>query len=153
MRKLWFVLLVFLGSCIARPYVSTPNNIPPQAIIETALSLRGKPARYGGTTPSGFDCAGFTVYVFAQHGIQLPRTAHAQARYGKKVYRRELLPADLIFFHTKSWGADLNHVGIYIGNNQFIHVGYSAPADVRIDSMNNPYYEKRFLYGRRILSP
>jgi cell wall-associated NlpC family hydrolase len=145
-------VLSSLSGCVHQNYY-LPSRVPvsPAAITETAVSLLGKPVRYGGVSPDGFDCAGFVMYVFKAHAIPLPRTARQQAHCGQKLSYRELRPADLVFFHTKGWGQDSSHVGIYIGNHEFIHVGYSSPGGVRRDSLTNPYYKANFIFGRRIL--
>ena len=115
-------------------------------IINTALALRGSPYRFGGTAPNGFDCSGFTRYVFAQHGVSLPRTAADQYRDGHPVDPDELQPGDLVFFTTIAPGP--SHVGMAIGEGQFVHAPNRDSA-VRIDTLDARYWRRRFLGVRR----
>lgn len=118
------------------------------ALSGTAMSLRGAPYRDGGVDPAtGFDCSGFVRYVYAQHGVSLPRQVHDQFEVGKKVDRDQLQPGDLVFFSTVAPGA--SHVGIMIGGDQFIH----APSErgvVRIDSLSLNYWSTRFIGAKRV---
>jgi len=106
-----------------------------EEIAQKAQQYLGDPYVWGGTSPSGFDCSGFVQYVFAQFGIQLPRTAAEQAEVGTFVAKDALQPGDLVFFDTM--GDYISHVGIYIGNGLFID---AASTDVRISHLDNPYY-------------
>src|SRR5262245_33221619 len=99
---------------------SPPRREAPQvhgvdgyALVGTALALRGTPYRNGGSDPNGFDCSGFTQYVFAQHGLSLPRGVREQFRQGNAIDSRELEPGDLVFFSTTDPGA--SHVAIVVG--------------------------------------
>lgn len=112
--------------------------------VSRALSLQGIPYVFGGTTRSGFDCSGFTRYVYAASGISLPRTSYAQYNFGTPVNRGQLQPGDLVFFSTYTKGA--SHVGIYIGGGRFVHASNSG---VRVTSLNENYYATRFLGARR----
>ena len=106
---------------------------------------------YGGDSPLGFDCSGFTRYVFAKFGISLPHEADLQIASGVEVSdKAELLPGDLVFFKTAG-SAIVNHVGIYLGDNQFISAasGYGA---VRISPLDNGYYDDCYVGGRRLSS-
>jgi uncharacterized protein YraI len=106
--------------------------------------------RYGGTSPSGFDCSGFTQYVYAKFGYQIPHSSTEQLKMGIPVSRDNLFPSDLLFFNNKK-SKQVNHVGIYIGNNKFIHAASSFGA-VRISNLNEQYYQTRFLSARRIIN-
>src|SRR5262245_29826788 len=88
-------------------------------LVGTALDLRGTPYKDGGTDPNGFDCSGFTQYVFARYGVPLPREVRDQYKTGKPVDRKALEPGDLIFFTTTEPGA--SHVGIAVGGDAFVH--------------------------------
>lgn len=88
-------------------------------VLSRGSSLKGVPYRYGGTTPRGFDCSGFTSYVYRKAGVKLPRTSSAQRRYAKKVSRANARPGDLVFFHNSS--GRVYHVGIYVGGNKTLH--------------------------------
>ncbi|WP_309499755.1 LysM peptidoglycan-binding domain-containing protein [Sulfurovum sp.] len=99
-----------------------------------------------------FDCSGLTTYVYKQNGIKLPRRAIAQSKTGKRVKRENLQKGDLVFFDTsKSRKGYVNHVGIYIGDNKFIHAS-SAKKKVIVTSLNAPFYSKRFTGARRLES-
>ncbi len=116
-------------------------------LITTARRFLGVPYRFGGTRPeTGFDCSGFVQYVYSLHGIKLPRTASAQAITGIKV--RDLRPGDLVFFATKKQDL-IDHVGIYIGNNAFIHASRSR--GITITSLQNIWYAPRYSFACRLL--
>jgi cell wall-associated NlpC family hydrolase len=115
-------------------------------IVNTALSLLGKSYVFGGTSTSGFDCSGFTKYVFAGSGISLPRTSYEQFASGTHVSIDQLQPGDLLFFSTYSKGA--SHVGIYIGGGRFVHAA-NPSSGVVITSLNSSYYSAHYLGARR----
>ncbi|WP_041437892.1 C40 family peptidase [Thermodesulfobium narugense] len=115
-----------------------------QEIVRTALHLKGVSYRWGGTTPAGFDCSGFVQYVFRVNGISIPRDADSQYYDGSKVSTSNLKPGDLVFFQTYESGP--SHVGIYIGDNRFIHAAYHG--GIMIDSLDEPYYAERYLGAR-----
>ncbi|RNC29064.1 MAG: D-gamma-glutamyl-meso-diaminopimelic acid endopeptidase CwlS [Candidatus Dichloromethanomonas elyunquensis] len=115
-------------------------------LVDFAESLVGTPYVFGGTTTAGFDCSGFTKYVFGHYGISLPRTSFAQFASGSAISRNELQPGDLVFFTTYSKGA--SHVGIYIGGGRFVHAD-NPRVDVTITSLNDGYYSSRYLGARR----
>ena len=117
-------------------------------VVEYSKNFLGVPYVYGGSTPSGFDCSGFTSYVYKQFGYSLPRTAASQAGVGTPVSRANLLPGDLVFFDT--YGG-ISHVGIYVGGDNFIHA--TVPGDiVRISSLSSSYYSSRYVTARRVLN-
>ena len=117
-------------------------------ILGTAKKYVGVKYVFGGTTPKGFDCSGFVQYVFRQHGFALPRAADEQCKFGRKaVDRKGLVPGDLVFFSTYEKGA--SHVGIYLGDNRFIHV--SSSKGVRVDSMDDSYWKPRYYVGKHIV--
>ena len=127
------------------------TNVPASgkgsAIVATAKQYLGYNYVYGGSSPStGFDCSGFTSYVFKQHGISLSRTAAGQYGNGVAVSRSNLQPGDLVMFGKSS----ITHVAIYIGGGQIIHA--STPSTgVRIDSLSTGYYNNNYYGARRIL--
>ena len=92
-------------------------------VLATAASLLGKPYVYGGTTPAGFDCSGFTGYVLAQHGVSLPRTATAQMQASPRISADEAAPGDLVFFVN---GGSAYHMGIYAGDGMIYDAGRSG---------------------------
>jgi cell wall-associated NlpC family hydrolase len=118
-------------------------------VVGTALDLRGVPYKNGGTDPGGFDCSGFTQYVFAKYGVSLPREVRDQFNTGTPVDRKALEPGDLIFFTTTEPGA--SHVGIAVGGDEFVHAP-STSGVVRVERFSSSYWAPRFIGGRRVLS-
>lgn len=120
-----------------------------QEVLINALSLTGIKYTYGGKSPeTGFDCSGFVRYVFSQAAnLTLPPTARAIAQIGKTVKKDELQPGDLVFFNTLK--SAFSHVGIYIGNNKFIHAPSTGKV-VRVENMQDGYWASRFNGGQRL---
>ena len=118
-------------------------------IVSLAQQYLGVPYVYGGSSPSGFDCSGFTMYIFAQVGVKLPHGATSQLSYGASVSRSELQPGDLVFF--QDYGAVASHVGIYIGGDQFIHASSSSGNSrcVTVSSLAESYYANHYYTARR----
>ena len=116
------------------------------AIAGTGLALRGVPYRNGGADPSGFDCSGFIWYVFAQHGIAIPRTVTEQFQFGTKVAADRLTPGDVVFFRTA--GSTVSHVGLVIGGDEFVHAP-SSRGEVRVERLGSNYWAPRFAGARR----
>ena len=114
----------------------------------TALDLRGTPYRNGGMDPNGFDCSGLVWYVFARHGLSLPRTVEDQWRVGGNVEASDLQPGDLVFFTTTTPGA--SHVGIVIGGDSFVHAPSSSGV-VRVEILSASYWSSRFVGARRVV--
>lgn len=117
-------------------------------ITGTALGLRGTPYRNGGRDPSGFDCSGFVQYVFAQHGVKMPRTVSDQFQEGKAVDASRIEAGDLVFFSTVAPGA--SHVGIALGGDEFVHAP-SSTGEVRVERISASYWATRFVGARRVL--
>ncbi len=119
--------------------------------IRIAKRYLGRRYVWGAVGPRSFDCSGFTQYVMRKSkGVRLPRVSRKQAYYGRYISRSHLRPGDLIFFDTSHRRRGyVNHVGIYIGNNKFIHAS-SARHRVVITSLNRPFYSARFKWGRRV---
>ncbi len=116
-------------------------------VLASAHSLLGTPYKYGGTSPStGFDCSGFVLYNMRKAGVKVPRTAREQFARTTPVSRANLKPGDLVFFRVRHRYVD--HVGIYIGNDEFIHAE-SSRKPVTITSLSNPFYRKYFVGGGR----
>jgi hypothetical protein len=154
-------LALLLAACAGSPPVrhgqsARPPGKPivdPSAGLEEisiqAMSLVGTPYRYGGNTPdSGFDCSGLVRYVVARAAnVNLPRTTEAMGTRGTPLQRSEVASGDLVFFNTTGRGN--SHVGIYVGQNRFVH----APATggtVRLEDMTKPYWASRYNGARRI---
>lgn len=115
-------------------------------ILDIANQYIGVPYVFGGSTPSGFDCSGFTRYVYSAAGIDLPRAADEQYDVGESVSMANLEPGDLVFFST--YEAGISHVGIYIGNHQFIN---AASDGVSVSDMDSSYWSSRYVGAKRIM--
>lgn len=116
-------------------------------LVQTSFAYIGVPYVFGGTTPGGFDCSGYVQYVFAKSGVQLPRLADEQFCVGQAVSYRNLRVGDLVFFTTYAAGA--SHVGIYLGNDEFINATTSS--GVQVSSLNSGYWGSRYIGARRVL--
>ena len=115
--------------------------------VRVAKGFLGAPYRWGGSSVRGLDCSSFVKKLYEFFDVSLPRTAKEQARVGQRVSRDELKEGDLVFFNTRrAYG----HVGIYIGNNEFVHASAGRERRVRIDTLDKPYYDKRFVKAVRI---
>lgn len=125
------------------------TSFPVDELIVYAKSFLGVAYVWGGDSPQGFDCSGFTRYVFAKFGIDLPHEADLQMECGEAVAAMEdLEPGDLVFFRTE--GSEIvNHEGIYLGGNQFINAS-SGYGSVRISPLDNGYYYQCYAGGRRL---
>jgi len=117
------------------------------AITGTALALRGRPYLNGGSDPAGFDCSGFTQYVFGQHGVLLPRAVSDQFKMGKPVRADEVAAGDLLFFTTVAPGP--THAAIALGGDEFVHAPSSAGV-VRVERLRAAYWAQRFVAARRV---
>lgn len=134
--SLALLLLVQVGSVFAS-----------SKLDEQVDKLIGVDYHYGGTTTKGFDCSGFTQYVFKQLGIDLLRTSRDQATQGKKVSKDDLRSGDLVFFKTN--GKTISHVGIYVGDGKFAHA--STRKGITISSMSEKAYASTYVTARRIM--
>ena len=127
----------------------TTTSVPSgkgSTIVETAQQYIGCKYVYGGTTPSGFDCSGFTSYVYKLHGVSLSRTAAGQYSNGVAVARSDLQPGDLVMFGKSG----INHVGIYIGGGRMVHAA-NPSRGVTTDTINSGYYNINYVGARRII--
>ena len=107
----------------------------------------GRPYKYGGASPSGFDCSGLVLYSYRQAGVTLPHNTSQQRRISKHVKVSELKRGDLLFFDQE--GRKNSHVGIYLGDRRFVHAP-SSGKHVRDDSLDNPFWKKHLSEVRRI---
>ena len=170
MRKFALLLLICLHSAQAAPAPQAADDIErymveqgiaaqleqfrqkvsdkTSSLVGTAMGFLGVPYRRGGADASGFDCSGFVRAMYEQTvGLVLPRRARDQAAATETIERQDLQPGDLVFFNTRQRA--FSHVGIYLGDNKFIH----APAkgsEVRVDDLQSAYWDRRFEGARRI---
>ena len=115
-------------------------------LVDSAYQYIGVPYVFGGNTPKGFDCSGFTKYVFSHNGIELPRMADEQYRMGFRVRKNELIPGDLVFFTTYEPG--VSHTGIYVGDGNFISA--TSSGGIRVDSLKSGYWSERYIGAKRV---
>jgi cell wall-associated NlpC family hydrolase len=161
-RRLPAVLTGLAFACFSAACASTRGGVPKpfptpaaragqtdgyEPLVLTALSLRGTPYRNGGTDPRGFDCSGFTQYVFHHHGLALPRDVHDQFKQGVSIRPDDLAPGDLVFFSTTGPGA--THVGVVVSREQFVHAP-SSTGVVRVENLRGSYWAARYVGARRI---
>jgi peptidoglycan DL-endopeptidase LytE len=161
---LWCIVITACASsgAVPRPFplpggAATPTSAPAgdgprlsadgYSISSTALALRGAPYRSGGADPAGFDCSGLVSYVFAQHGVRVPRDVRKQYEAGHDVDPTSLAAGDLVFFTTIAPGA--SHVGIVVGGDQFVHAP-TTNGVVRVESLSSPYWSNRFVGAKRV---
>ena len=119
-----------------------------QQVIKLARTMLNVPYRFGGSTLRGIDCSAYVQRVFGLIDLQIPRTAREQYSVGARIVRDDIQVGDLVFFRT--YASFPSHVGIYLGENLFIHAS-SMVDKVTIDSMDRPYYRKRFIGARRLV--
>jgi cell wall-associated NlpC family hydrolase len=161
-RVALLVLALLLSACSSRAPTPQPSYTPATGqfqggaddVLFRALGLVGTPYRYGGNTPDGgFDCSGLIGYVYRDAaGISLPRsTRELSAMRSPKVHRDALLSGDLVFFAT-SGGRGVSHAGIYVGEGRFVHAP-SSGGTVRLDSLDNSYWQRAYLDAKRVLAP
>ena len=118
------------------------------SIVSTAHTFIGVPYRWGGASQrNGFDCSGLTMVVYRLNGLKLPHSSSKQFRLGRHIKRIRLAKGDLVFFAT-SGGRRVSHVGIYAGRGRFIHAPGRGKT-IRVDSLSNNYYSRRYLGARR----
>lgn len=141
-----------LAGCSGSPRIPEPSTVrasdeAASKAIVYAREMLGKPYKYGGDTPAGFDCSGLVKYSYGRAGIVMPRDTQSQHRMSVLVSTHGLREGDLLFFDQE--GKKKSHVGIYIGNGRFIHAP-SSGGKVRIDSLNAKFWKKHFVEARRV---
>ena len=160
------LLLFAIGGCASTPQAPSAQQraesrttdrsvragntgaLPGDAAAEHAATLVGKPYRYGGASPStGFDCSGLVQWSYAQAGRRLPRSTDDQREASRRIQVSDLRRGDLLFFHQE--GKKHGHVGIYVGNGEFVHAPSSGKR-VRRDRVDAPYWSKHLSEARRI---
>jgi len=120
-------------------------------LLQDAKLFKGGRYIWGGTSPKGFDCSGYVQYLYKKHHISLPRTAYAQSKQGTPVDRKHLKKGDLLFFLTDpSRGIPVTHVGIYLGNGQFIHAA-STKKGIIVSPIDKGYYARKFILAKRVI--
>jgi cell wall-associated NlpC family hydrolase len=130
-------------STSSEPTVSAAPSAHGSAVVAIAMRYLGVPYVWAGASPSGFDCSGLMVYVFAQVGITLPHFAASQYGMGVPVSRDQLQPGDLVFFDG------LGHMGMYVGGGNFIHAPHTGDV-VKISSLSDSWYASTYVGARRI---
>jgi len=128
------------------------GNYDKTAILDNAKIHLGGKYVWGGTLPKGFDCSGYVQYIYKKEGVQLPRTAYQQSKVGKDVTWQDLKKGDLLFFLTdKKRGIPITHVGLYLGNNKFIHAASSKKGIIISPFTPKSRYGKLFVKATRII--
>ena len=128
---------------------SAEGQIKAEKVVEAAKEYLGVKYLWGGASPFGFDCSGLVYYVYGQFDVKLYRVAADQAKNGVEVNPDYLMPGDLVFFWNKEKYSEINHVGMYVGDGEFIHAPSTGDV-VKISSLTESYYRKTFCKARRI---
>jgi len=131
------------GSKASRGAISKGNQV-----VNYAYKFLGKPYVYGANGPNAFDCSGLTQYVYNKFGVDISRTTYTQVEEGTKVKKNDLRAGDLVFFNTEG---SISHVGIYIGDGEFIHAPRTGKP-VMVSSLLDGYYSTRYATARRIFN-
>jgi len=149
MRKIVLIAGLACMAALAFPGVLHSQETE-LAIVSESLSYLGSPYVYGGSEEEGFDCSGFVFLIYSKYVPDMPRRSIDQFRFGEIVNRDELEPADLVFF--KTFEAPVSHVGIYIGDDSFIHAASEGPrTGIIISSLKESYYRESYMGARRVL--
>jgi len=154
-RAILVIAVLAVAGCASTPQkapVASSGSTRPTAELggqaaATALKMVGKPYRYGGSSPSGFDCSGLVLYSYKQAGFSLPHSTDKQRSLSRGIKLAELRRGDLLFFNQE--GKKHGHVGIYIGDAKFVHAPSSGKS-VRSDRLDSPYWKKHLSEARRI---
>ena len=149
MKLLAFLLPLVLVACASAPREDMAYEKAPAAdrAAAHAAKMVGKPYKYGGASPAGFDCSGLILFSYRQAGVALPHNTSQQRRVSKHVKLVELKRGDLLFFDQE--GKKNPHVGIYLGERRFVHAP-SSGKHVRNDTLDNPYWKKHLSEVRRV---
>jgi cell wall-associated NlpC family hydrolase len=156
-RIICVAMLSFLMACASAPRAadheaaSSSDNVradkaTAQRAADYAQNMIGKPYRYGGNSPTGFDCSGLVQYSYSRAGLPIPRTTRSQRESSAAVGSQSLRAGDLIFFDQE--GRKSSHVGIYIGDGRFVHAP-SSGKQVRVDTLDTKYWKKHYVGARR----
>ena len=140
---------VVIAGCAGAPVASTGSTMPSAPAEQAAAHAQkmvGKPYKYGGSSPAGFDCSGLVLYSFKQAGVALPHNTEQQRRSAHPIKVADLRRGDLLFFNQE--GKKYGHVAIYLGDGRFVHAPSSGKS-VRSDTLNSPYWKKHLSEARR----
>jgi len=143
------LILFALGGCSSAPRQAEPDAGAGAGAARHALEMQGKPYRPGGSSPQGFDCSGLVQYSYARVNMRLPRNTEGLWSSSRAVPKTEIRPGDLLFFHQE--GKRNSHVGIYVGNNRFVHAP-SSGKQVSTASLGDRYWSQHFAGARRPVS-
>jgi len=141
-----FAAMLLATGCASTPVADAPGGARHQKASDIAASMVGKPYRYGGNTPQGFDCSGLVYFSFNSAGMDVPRSTETQRGKSRKVSGSSLARGDLLFFNQE--GKYSSHVGIYLGGKRFVHAP-SSGKHVRVDSLTDTYWQKHLVDTRR----
>jgi cell wall-associated NlpC family hydrolase len=133
---------------VSRPALPEDLSRGRRAVVTESYNYLGTPYRYAGNTQRGIDCSGLVHAVYKKFNLALPRRARDLFKKGRSVKRAQLLPADLVFFANTA-GKGITHVGIFVGEDRFIHS--STRAGVIVSSLDDPYYSRHFAGARMII--
>ena len=145
----WLGSLVLLSGCGHKPLGDTDRNAASLRAADNAARMVGVPYRYGGNSPTGFDCSGLVQFSYSRAGIKLPRDTYGQRQSTRAISQRSLQRGDLVFFDQE--GKRSSHVGIYLGDNRFVHAPSSGKT-VRIANLADRYWQQHFAGARRVPS-
>lgn len=149
-RFSWYPILVVLLSPLAgcghMPVENSPPTLASRA-ADQALGMVGKPYRYGGNTPKGFDCSGLVQYSYGRVGVSLPHGTKNLRRRSRAISRKHLERGDLVFFRLK--GKNSSHVALYVGGGRFVH-SPSSGKNVCVTGFDDPYWRLHFAEARRL---
>lgn len=143
------LLAILLAGCAGSNYKPTPEtDALRRGIVLEALGQIGRPYRYGGATPDGFDCSGLVLYVYAQQGLSVPRSTGEQHASGETIDLDEAEPGDLLFYSFKGTGID--HVAVYLGDGQAVHAP-SSGRQVIVAPVGNRWWTDRYVDAVRVI--
>ena len=152
LRLSLLLLIAVLGGCAGSPEraeapATRASDETARKAVVVAREMIGKPYRYAGDTPAGFDCSGLVRYSYGRAGISMPRATPAQRNATTRISVRSLRPGDLLFFDQE--GKKASHVGVYLGDGRFVHAP-STGGRVRVDNIDADYWKKHFVEARRV---
>jgi cell wall-associated NlpC family hydrolase len=138
-------VLLLAGGCASTP--DGPSSRVTARATEVATAMVGKPYRYGGNSPTGFDCSGLVQYSYGRAGVRLPHGTDNLRRYSRTIAFKHAQRGDLLFFNEQ--GKRGSHVAIYLGDERFVHAP-SSGKHVHVASLDNPHWRSSFAEARRL---